>query len=626
MSLGARAVDGIRRTLECVSVEPPSSARLLARRPGDPLPSDPLRSDGAPGAPEGRQRHFSHPTLLAALMVFVVAGASRSDAAPDFSEAIRELASAAQTEIDQQHLSGVSVALVDGSDLVWSAGFGFADKARRRPASSNTVYRVGSISKLFTALAAMQLAEQGRLDIDAPIDRYVPEFRPVNPDPDRITEAITARQLMCHRSGLVREAPVGGYFDASEPSAEATVASLADCVRVHPPDTQTKYSNSGVTVVGRAVEALSGQSFADYQRNHVLNPLGMAHSAFIREPRLDGELAKGYLLVAQASGGFREITAPQFEFGILPAGNLYSTAPDLGRFLVAMLNGAQGPHGRVVRPETLAEMTRVQMTSATNGFGLGFSIGWHRGQRTLGHMGAVYGFTSHAIAIPESQIGAVILANDDLAIGPVRRLAFRALDHLLAAKGIPTPRTTPPAASAVHGPGVLEAFAGSYESESYWAEITPGSGGHLRAMVSRETFDLAPIGEGLFLARGRMSDAAEVRFPSATRPGQPAPSFTLFGQTFTRVDPQNLPSPPESWRAFTGSYGPEFIPLIVTLRNGHLYAMTENEYDYRLHPVNRTVFRMPPGLYQSEQLIFERDQRGRVHGVLLANMPLKRRR
>lgn len=626
MTLGTRAVDGIPRTLECVSVEPPSSARPLARRLGDPLLSDPLNSYGAPGAPEGRRRRVSTPPLLAALIVFVGAGASRSDAAPDFSEAIRELASAARTEIDQQRLSGVSVALVEGQEVVWSGGFGFADKARRRPASSNTVYRVGSISKLFTALAAMQLAEQGRLDIDAPIDRYVPEFRPVNPDPDRITEAITARQLMCHRSGLVREAPVGGYFDASEPTAEATVASLADCVRVHPPNTQSKYSNSGVTVVGRAVEALSGQSFADYQRTLVLQPLGMEHSAFIREPRLNGELARGYLLVAQSSGGFREITAPQFEFGILPAGNLYSTAPDLGRFLVAILNGAQGPHGRVVRQETLAEMTRVQLTTVTNGFGLGFSIGWHRGQRTLGHMGAVYGFTSHAIAMPESQIGAVVLANDDLAIGPVRRLAFRALDLLLAAKGIATPPTAPRVDSAIHSSSQWDAFTGSYESESYWAEITRGPGGSLQAMVSRETFDLTPTGEGSFLAQGRMSHGAEVRFPSETRPGKPALSFTLFGQTFTRVDPRIQPPPPESWRAFTGSYGPEFIPLIVTIRNGHLYAMTENEYDYRLHPVNRTVFRMPPGLYESEQLVFERDARGRVHGVLLANMPLKRRR
>ncbi|MBL9139340.1 MAG: beta-lactamase family protein [Verrucomicrobiales bacterium] len=563
------------------------------------------------------------PSLLALVLFGAVAA---SAASWDLSRVVRDLESAANTEIDQGHLSGVSVALVEGSTVVWADGFGFADKSRRRPTSSNTVYRVGSISKLFTAIAAMQLSEQGRLDIDVPIDRYVPDFRSVHPDPTRIPEPITARQLMCHRSGLVREAPVGGYFDDSEPTAEATVASLADCVRVHPPNTHTKYSNSGVTVVGRAVECVTGQSFSDYQQEHLLRPLGMERSAFLLQPQWKGELAKGYLPVATTTVGFREIEAPHFEFGILPAGNLYSTAPDLGRFLVAMLNGGEGPGGSVVRPETLAEMTRVQLTGNTNGFGLGFSIGWHRGLRTVGHMGAVYGFTSHAIAIPDAHFGAVVLANDDLAVGPVRRLAFRALDLMIAAKGVaaaPIAENVPSEGSSAAERAACE---GSFESESFWAEIRIRPDGLLEATVSRETFELTPIGPDRFLAQGRLSNGAELRFQRGEDSNAAAPSFTLFGQTFHRVDPRAAPRPPEAWKAFLGSYGPDFIPLIVTIRNGHLYAMTENEYDYRLHPVNRTVFRMPPGLYESEHLIFERDRHGNVHGVLLANMPLKRRR
>lgn len=559
--------------------------------------------------------------------LFVIGAFGSQTYGADITRVVQDLSSAAKAEVGRGHISGVSIALVEGSAVIWSEGFGLADKANRKPATPDTVYRVGSISKLFTALAAMQLWEQGRLDIDAPIDRYVPEFRPVNPDPSRFADAITARQLMCHRSGLIREAPVGGYFDDSEPTAEATVASLADCVRVHPPNTQTKYSNSGVTVVGRAVETVSRQSFAAYQREHLFQPLGMERSAFILEPRLRKDLAKGYLAVAKVGEGFREITAPQFEFGILPAGNLYSTAPDLGRFLAGVLNGGEGSKGRILRPETLAEMTRVQLTGNTNGFGLGFSIGWHKGRPTIGHMGAVYGFTSHAVAMPELRIGVVVLANDDLALGPVRRLAYRALDLMISAKDDATPPDpVPPPAATTTTPLELAAYEGAFESESFWAEIRVGSAGHLKAVISREPFDLSPAGPGQFLAQGRLSSGAEARFQKGEGPGAPALSFTLFGQTFLRVDPKASTPTPEAWNAYVGSYGPDFIPLIVTLRHGHLYAMTENEFDYRLHPVNRTVFRMPPGLYDSEHLVFERDARGRVHGVLLANMPLKRRR
>jgi hypothetical protein len=103
-------------------------------------------------------------------------------------------------------------------------------------------------------------------------------------------------------------------------------------------------------------------------------------------------------------------------------------------------------------------------------------------------------------------------------------------------------------------------------------------------------------------------------------------SFTVFDQEFRRVDPDAVQPIPEEWKDYIGSYGPSFIPLIVTVKHGHLYAMTENEFDYRLRPVNRVVFAMPRGLYESEHLVFERNRSGRVRGALLANMPLQRRR
>ena len=110
-------------------------------------------------------------------------------------------------------LPALSIALVDNQQIVWARGFGFADVQKQTPATADTVYRVGSVSKLFTDLAVMQLVEQGRLDLDAPVSRVLPEFSPRNP----FNTPITLRQLMSHRSGLVREPPLGHYFDPSTP-------------------------------------------------------------------------------------------------------------------------------------------------------------------------------------------------------------------------------------------------------------------------------------------------------------------------------------------------------------------------------------------------------------------------
>src|SRR5262249_23897101 len=139
-------------------------------------------------------------------------------------------------------------ALVDDQTIVWAAGFGFADP--KTPATANTVYRVGSVSKLITDIAVMQLVEQGLYDLDAPVSQYLPDFTPKNP----FGKEITLRQLMSHRSGLVREPPVGHYFDPTEPGLARTVKSLNATELVYAPESKTKYSNAAITVVGHLLE------------------------------------------------------------------------------------------------------------------------------------------------------------------------------------------------------------------------------------------------------------------------------------------------------------------------------------------------------------------------------------
>ena len=135
----------------------------------------------------------------------------------DYRQAVTELHKVIDEEMQRGILTGVSIALVDGQQTVMEEGFGWADRDRRVPAAADTIYRVGSISKLFTAVAVMQLVEAGKLDLDSPVTKWLPEFRIVNPFD--AASPITLRQLMCHRSGMVRESPVGGYLDDSQPIA-----------------------------------------------------------------------------------------------------------------------------------------------------------------------------------------------------------------------------------------------------------------------------------------------------------------------------------------------------------------------------------------------------------------------
>jgi CubicO group peptidase (beta-lactamase class C family) len=143
-------------------------------------------------------------------------------------------------EMADKRLPALSIALVVDSEIVWATGFGVARLRDSVPATAETIYRVGSVSKLFTDIALMRLVQRGTLDLDAPVRRYLPEFHPYNP----FGTDVTLRQLMTHHAGLVREPPVGSYFDSTAPPLSQIVASLNATALVYPPGTRYKYSNA----------------------------------------------------------------------------------------------------------------------------------------------------------------------------------------------------------------------------------------------------------------------------------------------------------------------------------------------------------------------------------------------
>src|SRR5262249_18688975 len=219
----------------------------------------------------------------------------------------------------------VALALTHTQQPGWAKAKGFQARGKKPPATAETVYRVGSVSKLFTDVAVMQLVEEGKLDLDAPLTKYVPDFQP-HTKPEH--KPITLRMLMAHRSGLIREPPVGNYFDPTEPGLAKTVASLNGIDLVYPPGERTKYSNGAIALVGYTLQKTQGERFETYVQRRVLDPLQMKSSSFLPTPAVKKNLADALMWTYHG----REFPAPTFELGEAPAGCMYSTVLDLAKF------------------------------------------------------------------------------------------------------------------------------------------------------------------------------------------------------------------------------------------------------------------------------------------------------
>ena len=562
-----------------------------------------------------RRRSFVGLVVIAAVVPWVgvsAPAAPRTDPPKKYEAAVRALERFIAREVAEKRLPALSIALVDDQTIIWAQGFGFANPAAKVVATADMVYRVGSVSKLFTDLAVMQLVEQGKLDLDAPITRYLPDFKPANP----FGKPITLRRLMSHRSGLVREPPVGHYFDPSNPSLARTVASLNETELVYAPGTRTKYSNAAVTVVGYVLEKTQNEPFARYLKRALLDPLGMTKSGFEPAPALRRELAQAVMWTYHG----REFPAPTFELGTIPAGNLYSTVNDLGRFLSALFAGGQGPGGRVLKPATLEAMWTPP--SAERGrekppFGIGFHVKDLDGHKCVGHNGAIYGFVTELSALPNEKLGVVVAASRDCAHAVTTRIADVALRQLLAVRAgrpLPAIEETKPLS-----PELARRLAGRYRHDAREAELIEDSGrlwlrgnhvdsqAEVRALGDALVVD-DPLGFGLKI--------------------QPQGDGLRIGKdTYAHV-PESKPAPaPARWLGLIGEYGWDHNTLYILEKDGRLYALIEWFFLYPLEEVSDNIFKFPDfGLYHGERLVFSRDAAGRATQVEAAKVVFARRR
>lgn len=548
------------------------------------------------------------------LLMVAVVSAAPQQSTTKYSAAIERLRSAVRHEVTTKQLPAFSIALVDADRVIWAEGFGFRDSAKKLPATADTVYRVGSVSKLFTDIALLQQVEAGKLDPDAPVTSYLPGFSPKN----RFEVPITLRQLLSHQSGLVRESPVGHYFDPDEPSLSATVKSLNATSLVYRPGTRTKYSNAAIAVVGSVLERVCEGSHPDRIRRTILDPLEMRNSGFVITPQLRKNLATGWMRTYDG----RRFEAPGFLLGTGPAGNLYASVNDLSKFLMCLFKEGQVGTDRIMSPQTFRLMTTPVRDAAgkPQKFGLGFHIQDLGGYRRIGHGGAVYGFSTQLEALPERKLGVVAASSLDGTNGVVRRLADYALQLMLASqdnKALPGYRTTVPVPAER-----VERLVGTYRDSKNgrFARITELDG---QAFLQHGSYRyrLGAAGDD-----GNIITDDEVGFGTSVRLTDNDELAIGSTDPLPRLADRPPEEIPDRWRGLIGEYGWDHNTLYILEDGGRLFALIEWFYYYPLTEVDEDVFRFPDyGLYHGEGLRFTRDGSGTATNVVAAEVSFDRR-
>lgn len=342
---------------------------------------------------------------LLALSLATVFGSqmASAQASRPVQDTVKRLDDIVARELERQGLPGLQVAVGSNDRIVYSRAVGKADVENDLALMNASLIRTGSIAKSISAVAAMTLVETGKLDLDAPVQKYCKEF-PTKPWP------VTTRQLLSHTSGI-------RHYRGTEPDNTNHYNKMADGFAIFAndsllfqPGTHFSYTTYGYTVVGCVIEGASGRPYYDYVREHVLIPAGMTHTIVDNIFTIVPHRARGY----HAHGDSLTNAGLMDGSYKIPGGGLVSTADDLVRFGMALMSG------KLLRRATLEQMwTPTGVPQLGNGkpssYGLGFEIVTVDGQKVVSHSGGQQGTTTQLVMIPGRSFAVATMANDDQA-------------------------------------------------------------------------------------------------------------------------------------------------------------------------------------------------------------------
>jgi CubicO group peptidase (beta-lactamase class C family) len=392
------------------------SEEAMPPKPSPAPPSDPPRPTdlgGRMGRWSKRQRKFALWGILAALVLGAAYLASKpgsdtpaangAGTAPEFAAIERFV----QEEMAAQRIPGLALGIVKDDRIAYMRGFGKADDSGRA-VTPRTPFIIGSLSKSFTALAIMQLVEARRVELDAPVQRYLPWFRVAD---EEASAKITVRHLLNQTSGLSTKTgrSFQGSGDTSDGALEKAVRKLSTAELTAPVGAKHQYSTINYSVLGLIVQTVSGQPYETYIQKRIFGPLEMRQSFTSEAAAQSHGLATGH----NYWFGRPRVADVPYNRGLIPAGYLISSAEDMTHYLIAHLN--DGHYGRtaVLSPSGIAELHRpaVPTPAADTSYGMGWFVGPVNGIPAVFHQGETFTYHANVVLVPRSKQGVVALMN-----------------------------------------------------------------------------------------------------------------------------------------------------------------------------------------------------------------------
>ncbi|MDQ7745591.1 serine hydrolase domain-containing protein [Hydrogenophaga pseudoflava] len=476
----------------------------------------------------------------------------------DTAAALGQLDAWVQQQLRRHASANLSVAVLDGQQLAWSAGYGLADPSSPLPATARTRYRAGSISKVFTTMAVMQLAEQGRLNLDAPLSDALPAFRIRS----RFTGArqVTVRQILQHRSGLPSDRVEGMWTDAPESLSDLVLA-LHEEHLAFPPGEVQSYCNLGFSLLGAAIEHLTGEPFARWMQAQLLEPMGMADSSFSVAPPTGTHAAAALDIKgkAETEPGLRDT----------PAGGLNTTVTDLLQLARLWFSDGRLTGHQILTPTSVAAMQSAP-SHPLLGDQASVGLGWHVLTEELDGVGPLLwhaGGTPHHHAqlmlLPQLKLAVAVMSSAVVAGELAQETALKAMALMAMAKtGIDPVRPLMQGRDEHHPPVALSRLAGRYDTPLGLVHIQ-ADGAKTSASSKDKRLDLVSDQDGYARLRyrllglfpvnlGRLGEIAFTRHDTPDRQTwllvRRKGRFTLLG---TRLDPVPIA---DSWRQRMGLY------------------------------------------------------------------------
>lgn len=382
-----------------------------------------------------------------------------------------QIASRVQAVVDgvrtRPEFVGLSVAVARGDRLIVDRGYGIADLEWNTPVDASTSFRIGSLTKQFTAAAIMKLAEQGKLGLDDPLSRYVPEF-------DTGGRVVTIRELLNHTSGVPEYTIQPGFFSKLSP-LDLSDAELLQLVSGKPfdfePGTGWHYSNTNYYLLGMIVAKVSGRPYAAFMQDEFFTPLGLTHTRHGSETAIIPHRAQGYAFDPNTGSHANDAAISMNTPGA--AGSLVSSAGDLVRWQIALTNG------RAIRPASFEQMigSPVKTTRDDALYGFGLRINRLNGQRVIEHDGGINGFNSKLSWLPDSGLRIAVISNSEAMPSAI---VERRMIAALTSEKPPAPRAVPqPGSEATLRKFIADVAAGTPD----YSTMSPQGAQATRAML-----------------------------------------------------------------------------------------------------------------------------------------------